>query len=332
MFNRRSNLSMEKLEDRQMMAGDIAVNFSQGTLSITEAQGHAGEDNVVAVSMMANGNLRVVGQGVDRQFNAASIEDINILLGGGNDTLTFQADLTEPGVPNYGTTVFIDMGNGGSADWGDVDRVEITNTDVQGLVQIAGGWAEDTVSVNNTRIIGDGLVINTGSSADHVYVTDCELSGLAIQTYQSAYEAHNDYVEITNLNMESPAASRVQVRMGGGVDYFRLQGVHANVVDIDAGDHNDVGTLAHIYAIDELMANMGDGNDALWLQRTRTDHLSALGGAGTNDRLFTLDGSGDNNRNNTRTITGWESINPSIMALREFNTTPKTVKKTTFIP
>jgi hypothetical protein len=285
--------------------------------------------------MMPNGNLRVVGGGVDRQFNAAAIENINIRLGSGSDSLQFQADLTEPGVPDYGTTVFIDMGDGGAADWRDVDSVRITNTDVQGLVQIIGGWADDQIWVGDSRIIGDGLVINTGSNGDSVRVYDCELGGLAIQTYQDFFGqaalAHNDSVQITNLNMEARAASLVQVRLGAGDDFFRLEGVNANRVDIDAGDGNDTGSLIRVYAVDELMARLGDGNDTLTLQNTHTDHLSALGGSGTNDRLYTLSGGADYNRNNTRTITGWESVNPSITGLLLL-TTKTTVKKALLTP
>jgi hypothetical protein len=40
----------------------------------------------------------VLGGGVDQQFDPTLIENVDIMLGGGSDTLLFNADLTEPGI------------------------------------------------------------------------------------------------------------------------------------------------------------------------------------------------------------------------------------------
>lgn len=326
MSDRRKTFRIEKLEDRQMMAGDIAVQFSNGTLSIMEAQGHAGENNSVAVSMMPNGNLRVLGTGVDQEFNPALIEDVDINLGGGSDTLLFNADLTEPGIPNFRTHVYINMGTTDPFDFGHVDQVEITGSDIQGLVQIETGWATDLVLVNGTTIMGDGLLINTSSGSDTVEVVDCDLGGLAIQTYAGqGSEWHVDQVEIRYINVDIDPMTSVRVALGGGDDIFHLEDINAAYIDIDAGLDNDTGTLVDVGAVDEVMARMGDGNDSLVLRRVVTDRLTALGEGGTNDRLTTRDGMTNTNTYNTSTIIGWENINGT----RQFtlwNETPTTNK------
>jgi len=344
MLNRQKKFRMERLEDRQMMAGDIAVSFSNGLLTITEARGHAGEDNTVAVSMEANGNLRVVGGGVDQQFRAADIQNIDILLGSGNDSLVFQADLTQPGIPNYRTQVFINMGDNGSADYGDIDSVEIKNSNIQGLVQVVGGWAEDSVYVHDTTILGDGLVINTGSASDVVAVVDCNLSGLAIQTYQGygseeGADAHRDRVEIYNLNPNADPIGLVQVRTGGGNDYFAIQEVNAVKVTVDAGSGDDAGYLHNVAAIDEVMIRMGDGNDQLLYDGVVTNRLTALGDGGTNDQLWTQLGTSNRNRITTSSTSGWEHVNEAMrFTLTNANTitkptvTKKLVQKIKFVP
>jgi hypothetical protein len=336
---------MERLEDRQLMAGDIAVSFSNGLLSITEASGHEGEDNTVAVSMEANGNLRVVGGGVDQQFRAADVENIDILLGRGSDTLVFQADLTEPGIPNYGTQVFINMG---LADFGDIDQVEILNTDIEGLVQVIGGWADDTVYVHNTTILGDGLIVNTGSGSDVVAVVDCNLSGLAIQTYDdhAGYpesETHRDRVEIYNLNLNADPIGLVQVRTGGGDDYFALDDVNAVRVDIDSGSGDDAGYLIDVAAVDEIFIRMGDGDDQLLYDGIVADRLTAFGGGGTNDKLWTRFES-ERNLITTRGHSGWEHLNVPMRAtlthaavitkneITKNTVTKKMVQTTKFVP
>jgi hypothetical protein len=327
MFDRQKKFRMEKLEDRQMMAGDIAVSFSNGLLSITEAVGHEGEDNTVAVSMEANGNLRVFGGGVDQQFDATLVENIDILLGMGSDTLVFSADLTEPGVPDYGTCVFINMGTDGYDYLGDLDQVEITGSDIQGLVHIEGSRGDDRIYVNNTTIMGDGLMINTGNGTDVVEVTDCVLSGLAIQTDQGYYgeesDAHNDRVEIRNLNVDQEPVGLVKVRMGAGADVFHLENVNAVNVDINAGGHNDIGTLIDVAAVDELMVRMGEGDDTLVLRRIQADHFAALGEDGTRDQLDTRGSLDDRNIFNTSDITGWETIDGVRRVLLTRETMPK---------
>jgi hypothetical protein len=224
------------------------------------------------------------------------------------------------------------MGTDGYINFGEIDQVEITDSDIQGLVHIVGSRGDDRVFVNNSTIMGDGLVIHTGNGTDVVEVTDCLLSGLAIQTDQGYYgeesDAHNDRVEIRNLNVDQEPAGLVQVRLGAGADVFHLENVHAVDVEINAGGHNDIGTLIDVTAVDELMVRMGEGDDTLLLRRIQADHFAALGEGGTRDQLDTRGALNDRNVFNTSNISGWETIDGVRQYLLSRDTlTPKKMLK-----
>src|SRR5687768_8115455 len=113
MFNSRKRFSMESLEARQMMAGDIAAYAIGGNLYITEANGQAGTDNGVRVSQLANGMIRVEGaeanDGTDDKslVNGQAFQDFMIpgdlivKLGGGHDRLHLGFDGGGVGMPTF---------------------------------------------------------------------------------------------------------------------------------------------------------------------------------------------------------------------------------------
>ena len=59
---RSSNrFGLERLEARQLMAGDVATVFQDGHLTLNEASGQAGLDNAVTISQLGNGMIHVQG-------------------------------------------------------------------------------------------------------------------------------------------------------------------------------------------------------------------------------------------------------------------------------
>src|SRR5689334_16392955 len=89
------NFSVERLEDRQMMAGDIAAFVQSGTLNLLESAGAQGAQNGVSIVQVAPGTLMVTGLRTDdggtsginghasQQFSG--VTSLNVNLGGGND-------------------------------------------------------------------------------------------------------------------------------------------------------------------------------------------------------------------------------------------------------
>src|SRR5450631_4005881 len=105
---RQRKLRIEHMEAREMMAGDVMANVTNGTLYLTEAAGHSGGDNSVLISQIAPGVIRVAGNptttdgSVSKVFNGmyhnkvgAAYQDfnvsggLNVKFGGGSDLVVF---------------------------------------------------------------------------------------------------------------------------------------------------------------------------------------------------------------------------------------------------
>ena len=107
MSSRQRKLNMERMEAREMMAGDVTATVTGGTLYLTEAAGQAGRDNSVIVSQIAPGNIRVAGNatttdssvskinGNSKVKTPAAFQDFNVTgglvvkFGGGSDLVVF---------------------------------------------------------------------------------------------------------------------------------------------------------------------------------------------------------------------------------------------------
>jgi hypothetical protein len=86
---------LERLEARELKAGDIAASLQSGNLVLTEAAGQAGQDNSVIITRLSNGLTRVMGNsavdGGVSKINGSAYQDfrvtgaLNISFGGGSD-------------------------------------------------------------------------------------------------------------------------------------------------------------------------------------------------------------------------------------------------------
>src|SRR5215207_6944476 len=97
-FNKNRRFRMERLEDRQLMAGDISIIQAAGgtnTLIVKEADGQAGTAQAVMVSRLSNGFIRFTGlpnaDGSVTKINGQPSADfaqgfgLDFRLGGGSD-------------------------------------------------------------------------------------------------------------------------------------------------------------------------------------------------------------------------------------------------------
>ena len=219
---------MELLENRQMMAGDVAASVVNGNLYISEALGQSGLDNGVRVFQVSPGVVRVMGAESasgdaskslvnGQQFQDFMITgDLNVSLGAGNDRLHLGYD-GGASAPNF-NNVNINMGapdlviaqssslaKGGLGGVGGIynppDRDEVMGWgfNSRGVTTINTGIGNDWVFIGQANI-GDGLgvdklTINTGAGADTASIKGATILGnLLVQTYSNAAENDADFV------------------------------------------------------------------------------------------------------------------------------------------
>ena len=231
MSKRFSRFHMERLEDRQMMAGDVAAYVQNGHLYISEATGQAGLDNSVRVSQLANGQIRVFGNstlsdGTTSQVNGAAFQDFTVTggltvnFGGGQDLIVFDAGAGA--VPTFGS-ISLHMGQANASGDADKDNIIAWALASRGGMSVTTGGSNDWVFLGGAQI-GDGvgvdnLVVNTGAGADTVTIKNGThiRGGLDVQTYNSLSQMDADTVY---FDTDAAVDLDINVRMGGGDDVF----------------------------------------------------------------------------------------------------------------
>jgi hypothetical protein len=268
---------MEQMEARQMMAGDVAASVVDGNLYLNEAAGQAGLDNSVLISQIAPGRIRVTGNGTSdgtaSLVNGAAFQDFNVTgslqvnFGGGNDLVVFDG-LLPPS--------FQDVNLNLAAPFSvplrlpDRDNFIMWNANIRGSLTVNTGRDNDWVYVANADIgddVGvDNVTINTGAGADTVHLKNLQglINGtIDVQTYGSLSETDADVAWFEFVY----ASGNIGVRTGGGNDRIYLDNVTAwHDMNLDAGAGDDTAELNYALAIDNFMANLGDGSDSLTIK------------------------------------------------------------------
>src|SRR5215210_2479327 len=174
MARRTHRLSLDRLESRELMAGDITAFVSSNTLFLGEVAAQAGQPNAVQVTQFANGVVRVTGQtnsgGTLTHVNGAVSQDfylpngsLVVSFGAGNDRIRVLTGKFD--------NVNIDLSYPNTSD---ADSIGVVGVKTTGAMQLRTGGGADQVFIRDTRV-GDGtgyedLNINTGAGADKVTV------------------------------------------------------------------------------------------------------------------------------------------------------------------
>jgi hypothetical protein len=299
------------MEAREMMAGDVMANVSNGTLYLTEAAGQSGGDNSVLISQIAPGVIRVAGNptttdgSVSKVFNGmyhnkvgAAYQDfnvsggLNVKFGGGSDLVVF--DQFAP--PTF-TDVNIDLAappivakpaavaNGVvAAPLGlpDKDNLIMWAANIKGSLTVNTGADNDYVYVANTPI-GGNVSINPGAGADTVELANLPGTvggAIDIQLYSSLAEKDADCAWLDHVD----ANGNINVRAGDGADLIHLNSVTSyKDFNLDAGAGDDKVEVNDVCAVDNFFANLGDGNDNIAVNDLYIIHGNAQidGGAGS---------------------------------------------------
>src|SRR3954466_11119037 len=160
------NFCLERLEDRQMMAGDIAAYLQSGVLNLAESAGYQGGQNGVSIVQVAPHTLMVTGLRTDdggtstinghasQQFSG--VNSLNVNLGGGNDLVDIGID-NKP-VSLNDVSINVDGTNAKFNAYGfDYDKVNVANLTTTGRLTIQTGKDNDVINIGNLRIGNDDL-------------------------------------------------------------------------------------------------------------------------------------------------------------------------------
>lgn len=294
---RKLGTGIQRLEEKAMMAGDVAVSFSGGDMTISEASNSIGQDQQVQIYQLSNDRIRVQGLGDTRIQTPVSINgmeftmirsyadytvngDLNVSLGGGNDSLT---------TLNYNGGIDVDAMN---VDMGaGNDRVSLSGVHTDNNLEINTHSGNDQVTVSGSQIGDsrwDDLKINTGSGTDHVTVNTTTIrDNLDITTYSDVNTYERDVVDIDNVVMDDLFA-----RLGNGNDNMVMDFSDFDDADIDLGNGSDYLFLGYNDA-DDITIEGRSGNDTVRAAFNDFDDVEFNGGTGS-DSFYAWYASGQN--------------------------------------
>ena len=271
---RVTSLSLERLEPRLLLSGNVVAAVAGGNLvvtgdgagnEITVEQTGVGQYTVTGVGTSVNGGGAFVANGVTGDFRfdmAGGDDDVDVigttLISGG-----VRADMGS-GDNNFRiqdfTTVADDLKvtAGGGDDvvrvWNDAvvqgkvdirigdgdNEVQIWNDSrIDGKVRVSTGAGDDEIMIWNDSQIGGNVSLVTGAGDDEVMVwNDSQIIGkLALNT-----GAGDDEVDIRN---ETVLHSKVRLDMGGGDDLvdIRNEANFFDKLDVRTGDGLDTVSI-----------------------------------------------------------------------------------------
>ena len=246
-----SSVKYQQFEQRKMLAGDIRVAHTDGTLFIRGDNA----DNQVEIVATQNGDVRVLGQNgttINGRFTplflrniGGTLEGLRANLGRGNDTMFVQ------------------------------------NANISGDSNAIGGSGDDSIGFFRVDFAED-LFVQTGSGNDSVSFDDVEVNNLRMLTLDG-----NDNIGID----ESTINGRTFIATGNGRDSISIrQSEHVDGAILLTQSGNDflgtdgatIGGFAGIYT--------GIGSDDVYVNDTAFEGNVRTSGQSGHDRLE-VDGS-----------------------------------------
>jgi hypothetical protein len=335
---------MERLEERQMLAGDVRAMLSDGDLVIS------GDNSANRISVESAGEGRIVVRGfgtrINGVFNAARIfsnvtGDISVQLSGGDDLLRITNVITPADVLVSGGDGNDEIITGRDKTSGDARFAGSPSGPlyVQGALRLYGGNGHDLVFQSDAHIDGLG-VAKLGSGDDTLFTQRPAGSGQNVDyggNLSILPEGGDDVIDL--LGMDLAGYLTINDSAGSLYLYARAMDVHGNFritsagmadsIDVSATNVRGQFSLAsgagndrvRISAIaNQLSVNLGDGNDGFELVSSNIKSSTVFGGAGDDvffaryaygvDALF----SGDAGRDIVRTS---RSLPNQISSLRK---------------
>jgi hypothetical protein len=326
-YNQGRRLGFEKLEDRQLMAANVAAGMGGHLTSSVAPANIAG--NVTAA--IVNHGLTLTGDNGSNQINIQQVGtnqfevigengttvngkanqtfsitgNISANFKSGDDGVFFDGTKTSGGYMTLPGSLTVGLGDGTNA-------LVLQNTFVSGNLSVTGGSGADFVQFYNS---GVGLGTYNGGN------NDCSINlGAGANTITTDYLRVQRDLLITDLSSSG--------------DFMLLQGVSAGRnVNIQTGNGSDDITIDNFFAKNDLNISTGGGNDYVTLGEVIDEHhgttptpdsqgeLYAAGmsvdlGAGDDQLclgrvvvpLATIDGNTGNDTLYRNAVTGFDSL------------------------
>lgn len=275
--NRKIGMGLQQLEDRRLMAGDVAVYLDSGDLKIIGDAGHNRVDittingQIRVTGTQYLGNTTINGQNIPFLINANLVDDLIVDMNGGNDRV--MVNQLHLNATSHADLVI-------DTDDGD-DLVGIYNSSARDLDVDTHGHNDDVI-VSGSHFSRD-LKVELGSGDDELDL----YSAQAGRHIKADGETGHDDVAI----QFSVAADELYVRLGSGNDVAWINGGEFDELALYGDGDNDRITVQYAEVNSSSYIDMGSGNDQLYLNHN--DFFGSKqfrGGTGSD----TLQGVGNN--------------------------------------
>jgi hypothetical protein len=288
--------------------GQFAVTTSQGTQIVNSVSNiqvnlHAGDDQFTMNNVLLAGKISILtesGNDVVRLGHSAIVSsagNLEVDLGAGSDVLSGQRLY-------IGTNQLFNGGDGddqitfaGSFSGG----AFVLGTSSAGATSINAGSGSDTINVRYSFIVGqwsfdggignDNVFIDTSACSSNVTVlggADQDVLVVDTNFFQGAViingNAGNDQLLLANS-----LGIQLAMMLGeDGTDSAEVRNVTSVRVQLDLSSDVDSATVLSS-SLDELFAQLGDGDDTLTVFGNLVRGATSLnGGGGSGDRLLDL--------------------------------------------
>ncbi|MEX2176073.1 MAG: hypothetical protein WD872_17055 [Pirellulaceae bacterium] len=275
----RKQLTLEKLEDRVLMAGNVVAVQTGGTLTL---RGDHAANSASIVYDNASRTHRVVGHdlgGSPTTVNGgaaaaqfAGVKNVRAWLGGGDDKLDFGA--ADQLYAKLDKKLSIDMGDGN-------DTLELGR---------AGNGAGGAAPIASRLYVNKGIWVHLGAGNDQLKVANLKTNKSLIVLGGDGNDAIQFATEFTAAGATQPTYFPVNIKgnlhlhLGAGDDTLSL--LHALV-----GDHlkvHDPAGTSNITIVDvaineNLTIHTAGGSDQVTLDYVGADQLAIRTGDGADD-------------------------------------------------
>lgn len=247
-------------------SGSDSVSMAFSTSKQTTINMDLGNDKFISGSSVSDSIKVDTGAGDDQVefFLGGSNGNIEILTGANKDTVKLQALQAQ--------NISVDTSSGD-------DTVDLAGGIVATAANIKTGTENDTVNFN-AATVRTNLNLDTADGIDKIKAIDTTFEKL----FDLRTGSGNDVIELNRVK----ALKKISIDTAAGDDIVDLLDLTANgqVIEINTGNDRDKVNLNRVVA-DQLIANLGSGNDELRI-RNSTFKVTKLDGGANSDAFFDL--------------------------------------------
>lgn len=243
------NLRLESLEDRNLMAGDVAVHVHNGTVVLS---GDHEANGIVVSSTAEDGQLIIAG--IDAGGQATTINGEN-------------APLVIDGV---GQRIFIRTGDGD-------DVVKVPQLTLEGRLTVRTGRGDDIVRIGEAEAdaalveVSRGIHVDLGTGNDHATIGSTRAGWMRVNGGTG-----DDSIQVRDSRIRR--GLRIMGRTGR--DDIGLNHVTARSLAIHGGTDDDNVNISDSQAT-RLSVQMGADDDKLTVEDSKFHRTLLRGGEGT---------------------------------------------------